>query len=232
MTRSPWRALAVIGLLLLGGAGGAHAEARPPQDGWSSAALYNLANAYARAGKNGLAVLNYERAGLISPGDPDIEANLLLVRRSMGLPAEPRTRLSRAVGAVDPTPASWIGVAGWLLVVAALLGGRLHAARPVARGAAVIVGIALIGFTVASGLTFWPRLHEAIVIAGTAPVRVSPAPMGEALFTLKEAEAVRIDGEHEGFVLVHASAGRTGWVWHADLVPVVPVLSGKWTSAF
>jgi hypothetical protein len=65
-------------------------------------------------------------------------------------------------------------------------------------------------------------LHEAIVIAGAAPVRVSPAPMGDALFTLKEAEAVRITGEHEGFFLVRTLPGRVGWVWHADLVPVVP----------
>ena len=222
MTRSPRRVLAVIALLLSGCAGGVHADAQTPQGGWSSARLYNLANAYARAGKNGLAVLNYERASLIAPDDPDIEANLLLVRRSMGLPAEPRSRWNRAVGAVNPTLASWIGVVGWLLVALALLAGRLKAARPVLRRAGVIFGIALIGFTVANGMTFWPRLHEAIVIAGTAPVRVSPAPMGAALFSLKEAEAVRIAGEHEGFVLVRASAGRTGWVWHADLVPVVP----------
>lgn len=222
MTKPSRRILAVIALLLSGCAGGAHAGAQPAQDGWSSAALYNLANAYARAGKNGLAVLNYERAGLISPGDPDIEANLLLVRRSMGLPAEPKSRLNRAVGSVNPTLASWIGVLGWLLVAAALLTGRLQAARPVARSTAAILGVALIGFTVANGMTCWPRLHEAIVIAGAAPVRVSPAPMGEALFALKEGEAVRIAGEHEGFVLVRASAGRAGWVWHADLVPVVP----------
>jgi hypothetical protein len=227
MTSYPRCVFTVLALLLWSCAGGARAEAQPPQDGWSSAALYNLANADARAGKTGLAVLNYERASLIAPGDPDIEANLLLVRRSMGLPAEPRSWLNRAVGAVDPTLASWIGVVGWLLVVAALVAGRLHAARPLARRAAVIFGIALVGFTVANGMMLWPRLHEAIVIAGTAPVRVSPAPMGEALFSLKEAEAVRIAGEHEGFVLVRASAGRTGWVWHTDLVPVVPNRTGE-----
>jgi hypothetical protein len=226
MTGYPRCVFPVLALLLCSCAGG-RIETQPPRDGWSSTALYNLANADARAGKTGLAVLNYERARLIAPGDPDIEANLLLVRRSMGLPAEPRSWLNRAVGAVDPTLASWIGVVGWLLVVAALVAGRLHAARPLARRAAVIFGIALVGFTVANGMMLWPRLHEAIVIAGTAPVRVSPAPMGEALFSLKEAEAVRIAGEHEGFVLVRASAGRTGWVWHTDLVPVVPNRTGK-----
>ena len=221
MTRYPGRVLPVIALLLSGCAGG-RIEAPPPQDAWSSAALYNLANAYARAGKAGLAVLNYERASLVSPGDPDIEANLLLVRRSVGLPPEPRNPWSRAIGDLSPAAASWIGAVGFLLVAAALLAGRPQTLPRWARRTAVIAGSALIGITVANGAMLWPRLHEAIVIAPTAPVRVSPAPMGEALFALKEAEAVRIAGEHEGFVLVRDSAGRTGWVWHTDLVPIVP----------
>jgi len=40
-----------------------HPQGIPPR-------LYNLANAYARAGKPGLAVLNYERAKLLEPNDP------------------------------------------------------------------------------------------------------------------------------------------------------------------
>ena len=38
-------------------------------------------NSYARAGKPGLAVLNYERAALLAPDDPDINANLDLRAR-------------------------------------------------------------------------------------------------------------------------------------------------------
>ncbi len=214
------RVLALIGLLLCAGA--ALADSQPPPAEWSSAALYNRGNAYVRAGKPGLAVLNYERARLLAPNDPDVAANLLLIRRSLALPAEPGSRLTRVVGGVSPTMAAWIGVAGWALIAAALMSG--HSSRPHRwlRRTAVIAGAALIGFTVASGVALWSRLHEAIVIAGEAPVRVSPAPLGDALFSLKEAETVRTAGEHEGFVLVRTASGRTGWVWHADLAPVVP----------
>ena len=48
----------------------------PAQAGYSAATLYNYANAFARAGKPGFAVLNYERARLLDPSDPDIDANL------------------------------------------------------------------------------------------------------------------------------------------------------------
>jgi hypothetical protein len=215
-------ALLAIGLVVCASAGGVPADAQPPRGGWSSAALYNAGNAYVRAGKPGLAVLNYERARLLAPYDPDVEANLNLVRRSLALPTEPGNRLTGAVGGVSPTMATWIGVAGWALVAAALLAGRWSAVHRWLRRTAVIAGAALMGFTAASGVALWPRLHEAIVIANAAPVRVSPAPLGDALFTLKEAEAVTTAGEHEGFVLVRSAAGRTGWVWHTDLVSVVP----------
>jgi hypothetical protein len=229
MRRSARWALLCMVLSLWGSPGSARAEAQPGPGAWSSAALYNLANAYARAGQPGLAVLNYERAGLLTPGDPDIEANLLAVRRSAGLPAEPNGWSgARMIEDIDPTIASWIGLVGCLLIGASLLAGRMPLPRCPARRrrwarlAAAIAGCALIAVILINAAAVWPRAHEAIVVAHAAPVRVSPAPMGDTLFTLKEAEAVRIAGEHEGFVLVRASAGRTGWAWHTDLAPVVP----------
>jgi len=229
MKRSARWALLCMALSLWGSPGGARAEAQPGPGAWSSAALYNLANAYARAGQPGLAVLNYERAGLLSPGDPDIEANLLAVRRSAGLPAEPKRGTgAQVIEDMNPTTASWIGLAGCVLIGASLLAGRMplpHRPAPLRRWSrliAAIAGCALIAVSLTNAAAVWPRLHEAIVVAHAAPVRVSPAPMGDALFTLKEAEAVRVAGEHEGFVLVRASGGRTGWAWHTDLAPVVP----------
>jgi tetratricopeptide (TPR) repeat protein len=217
------RVVSALALIFFACLASIQADAQPARAGYSSTALYNLANAYARAGKPGMAVVNYERARLLAPNDPDIEANLLLVRRSLGLPIEPRNRLDRVAGAASPTVASWIGVIGLMLIAVALLAGRLRQApHRWARRTAINVGIALMALTAANGMVLWPRLHEGIIIAGTAPVRVSPAPMGDTLFALKEAEAVRIAGEYEGFVLVRTATGRTGWVWHADLVPVVP----------
>jgi hypothetical protein len=60
------------------------------------------------------------------------------------------------------------------------------------------------------------------VITHAAPVRVSPVPIEEPLFVLPEASVVSMSAEHDGFVLIRASSGRTGWVPGADLVSVVP----------
>jgi uncharacterized membrane protein YwaF len=88
--------------------------------------------------------------------------------------------------------------------------------------AATLVGIALLGATVGSGVTLWPIMHEAVVVTQTAPVRVSPVPIEEALFVLPEASIVRMLAEHDGFVLIRTKAGRTGWAQRANLAPIVP----------
>jgi len=200
-----------------------HTRAATPDEAtYSAAALYNLANSYARAGKPGLAVLNYERASLLAPNDPDIDANLRYVRESSHLPPESQNRFVRAVTVAGPTVLSWMGIMGVFMIGASVLAGRLSSRHRWMRRTALGCGVALVGMTIANGVVLWPKLHEAVVITGATPVRVSPVPMGDPLFVLPEAETVRIAAEHDEFVLVQTKAGRTGWVARANLAPVVP----------
>jgi hypothetical protein len=221
-SRTPLSAF-IIGLTLLGcQAQTRSAPARSAQAGYSAAALYNAANAYARTGKPGMAVLNYERARLLAPHDPDIEANLRLVREPLRLPSESPNALARAATLASPLLLAWIGVVGLLIVGVSLLAGQVYPRHRVIRRAATVVGVAMIGLTVANGVALWPRLHEAVVITANTAVRVSPAPMGDPLFVLPEAEIVRMTAEYEGFVLVKTRAGQIGWAARASLAPVVP----------
>src|ERR1700731_2808627 len=97
----------------------------PVPAGYSAPSLYNLANSFARAGKPGLAVLNYERASLLAPDDADVNANLEYVRASARVPTEPRTRFARIAQAANPTLAAWIGVLGIAFVGMGLLAREL-----------------------------------------------------------------------------------------------------------
>src|SRR5271154_3612109 len=92
-------------LALLIGATQARADAPA---GYSAAGLYNLGNSYARAGKPGMAILNYERADLLAPGDPDIEANLRLVQTSAHLPVESAGPFDRFARIGTPRLLSWM----------------------------------------------------------------------------------------------------------------------------
>jgi hypothetical protein len=189
---------------------------------FSAASLYNLGNSYARAGKTGLAVLNYERASLLAPNDPDIQANLRYVREGAKLPADTRGTWQRALTQASPTLASFLGLAGLLLLGSALLARERFRTHRWQRRSAAILGLLLMGATAGNAWVLLPTLHAAVIVTAGAPAQVSPVPMGDPLFTLPEGETVSIVAQHEDFVLIQTTTGRRGWVARANLIAVVP----------
>lgn len=201
---------------------GVDAQAQAPAAGFSAEGLYNLANSYDRAGKPGMAILNYERAALLAPNDSDIAANLNAVRLASGLPAERPAWFERAATLVRPALAAWLAVVGLLVIgVSALCGLRTVQLQWLRRGG-LLIGLLLIASTVANGLVMWPRLERAIVLVAGTPVRATPAPLGESLFTLPEGAAVKMLGEHQDFVLVQIKPETRGWIARASIATVVP----------
>ena len=219
--RAPYVVMLVASLALWGGYALAEASAPSPAR-YSADGLYNLANSYARAGKPGLAVLNYERAALLAPGDADINANLEYVRASAHVPTQPRSRFARIAQAASPALAAWIGVLGIALVGAGLLAREVTRRFRWAFGCSILLGVTLIVLTTSNAMLLWPRMHEAVVLTNQAPARVSPVPMGDTLFVLPEAETVTMTAEHEDFVLIRTRGGLSGWVARASLGAVVP----------
>ena len=199
-----------------------HTLAQPPQPRYSADALYNLANSYARAGKPGLAVLNYERAALMAPGDADINANLEYVRARAHVLAEPRSRFARIVQVASPASAAWIGVMGIALVGTGLLAVKVSPGFRWVCAGGILLGVALTSLSVSSAVLVWPRMHEGIVLVDRTPARVSPVPMSDTAFVLPEAETVTIAGEHEDFALIRTRGGLMGWVARANVGAVVP----------
>jgi hypothetical protein len=188
----------------------------------SAASLYNEGNAYARAGKPGLAVLNYERARLLAPGDADLAANLAMVRRSAHVATATPSGVAQLLLLASPNFFACLGVVGVLVAGFGLLGAMRGARRRRAAVVLLVVGCTAVVITLADVLVWWPTLHAGVIITPDAPVRVAPAPMGDSLFALREAELVRIEAEHEGFLLVRTSSARTGWVAAANLARIVP----------
>lgn len=214
------RAMACTGLLLC--ALQAHAASDREAPGYSAAGLYNLGNSYARAGKPGMAVLNYERAELLAPDNPDVEANLQFVRSSAHLPPETRSTFGRVAGFTSPLVASWLGAVGMLIAGACLLAGRFSTQYRRLRHTGTLLGASMVSLTICNGIALWPKLHSGVVVVAATPVRVSPVPMGDALFTLAEGEIVNLAGEHEGYTLIRTGAGRSGWASNANIAPIVP----------
>jgi hypothetical protein len=211
-------AVVVVGLALWG----EQALGLPAQPRYSADDLYNLANSYARAGKPGMAVLNYERAALLAPDDADVNANLEYVRAYAHVPAEPRSRLTRVVQAASPTVSAWLGVLGIALVGIGLLARAVAPRFRWARSVGIVTGAGLLALTLSNAALLWPRMHEAVVLIDQTPARISPVPMGDMAFVLREAETVKMTAEHEDFILIRTRGGLLGWVARANLGAVVP----------
>ena len=196
--------------------------AHAAEPSYSAARLYNEANAYARAGKPGMAVLHYERAALLAPGDADIDANLGLVRRSQHLATAPRSKVARILSWPPPSTAALGGELGLLLLGAALLAATLRMSNRVVRWVAGTLGVLLLSLPVCQGMLLWPRLNDAVVIAHEAQVLESPVPMAAPLFTLPEAQTVSVLAGYDEFLLIRSPDDRSGWVSAASVARVVP----------
>jgi hypothetical protein len=220
--RAPRIALLIIGLAFCAAQTLAQPSQPPQPRRYSADGLYNLANSYARAGKPGLAVLNYERAALLAPDDADINANLEYVRASAHVAMQPRNRLARIVQAIRPTLAAWLGVTGIALLGTGLLAGKITRRFRCTRGCGIVLGITFITVTVSNAMLVWPRMREAVVLINQTAARVSPVPLGDTAFILPEAETVTMTAEHENFVLIRTRSGLSGWVARANLGAVVP----------
>jgi hypothetical protein len=189
---------------------------------YSADGLYNLANSYARAGKFGLAVLSYERAALLAPGDPDINANLAYVRTCAHVSMRPQSWYGRLVQATSPAVAAWLGVTGIVLVGIGLVAIRITSRFPWLCRGAIALGVAQISLTACNALLLWPRMHEAVVLVDQTAAHATPASMADKEFVLREAQSVRMMGEYGDFILVRTIGGHSGWVARANIGAVVP----------
>ncbi len=191
----------LLSILVLAGGEPVMAEAAPTS-GYSATALYNEANARAREGKVGAAILNYERARLLAPSDPDIAANLKLVREHAGLSEPMQNGVAQILNAVRPGTGAWFGSFG--LVVAGL--GILLAPRMPKHRLALWLLSGMGAFVVALAIS------QAVVLS----------PQMNMAFTLREGETVTIIAERQDFVLVKNHAGLSGWVAAEELARIVP----------
>lgn len=195
------------------------AAAREPA-GFSATSLYNLGNAYARSGQTALAVLEYERARVLAPRDPDLEANLAHVRETAGIAPRSDGWLERYGRFANPNLMYWIGIAGLALGGICLMRLRRRAARGTLL-AGTACGIAMLGSSLLNAAATFPVLSDAVALR-PAIAGVSPVSGADTLFAIPAADTVRVLDHHAGYELVRDSKGREGWVGASDLAAVIP----------
>ena len=192
--------------------------------GASADLYYNLGNAYYRTENITRAVLNYERALLLSPGDRDIRFNLQIAQ-------------SKTIDKIVPesemffftwyrTLVNLMSVDGWartslvsLALVIILLLVYLFSNRIWLRKIGFFGGIALLVLFVMSNVFAWQQKQNllfrkgAIVIVPSVTVKSTPANNGTDLFVLHEGTKVMItDSSMKDWKEIRIADGKEGWI--------------------
>jgi hypothetical protein len=213
--------LALFGALIAAG-GWWNLQAGAGAPGYSAPVLFNQANADAHGGKIGPAIVAYERARFLAPGDPNITANLQQVRDQAGLRAETADWLDRSVSWASPNTFALLGSLGLVLLGAGILSARSFARMRALSFLAAVAGAALLGLALLSAAASYEKSREVVVLDNDTPARIAPATNGEISSKLRAGETAAVHGRYQDFVLVEDSAGNSGWVARASVMPILP----------
>lgn len=191
--------------------------------GESAMVYYNLGNAYYKEGKVAPAILNYERALLLNPGDSDTRFNLQVARQKTVDKIEPIGEffLTRWIGTVEDVYsadgwAKW-GVASFVLFIGCLV--LFFFSKWIRlKKIGFFAGICFLLISLVDNLFADSQqdklLHraDAIVFASTVTVKSSPDASGTDLFILHEGTKVTIKSTLGEWSEIQLEDGNVGWM--------------------
>ncbi len=195
------------------------------QEGCQNADIYyNLGNAYYRSEEITQAILAYERALLLSPGDADIRFNLQLARTKTIDKMAPQSEFF--VVTWYRSLVNQFSVDGWAYMALILLAATIILAllylfsSPIwLRKLGFFGGILALLLFGLSNLFAWQQKQTlthrdgAIVIQSAVPVKSTPSANGTDLFILHEGTKVFItDDTMQDWREVRLPDGKVGWV--------------------
>ena len=189
----------------------------------SAALYYNLANAYFKQGELGKALLNYNRASRIAPGDEDIRHNQEYAEKMTKDSIEkiPEffliTWLRSVRGAMSCT--AWTVLSIVMLAIALVMALLYLLAQRMSlrKVGFYTMAVALLLFVATSALAISERNQlvgrsEAIVMSTAASVKSSPDRSATELFVLHEGTKVSIGETTDSWAEVRIADGRKGWI--------------------
>ena len=190
------------------------------KNGESADVYYNLGNSYYKAGEIAKAVLNYERALLMKPGNSDIRANLEVARAKTIDKVEPVPEVffvSWAKALINSMSvdawATW-GIVSFILFIIALY-FFLFSRESVRHKGGVRSGMGVIcsNLFASEQKERLVKRSEAIVMTPSVTVRSTPSESGTSLFILHEGRKVSIkDNSMKEWKEIRLEDGKVGWV--------------------
>ncbi len=192
------------------------------EKGYSAPVLFDLGNSLYREGDFPQAILAYERAQWLAPGDRDIAANLRQAQAKAGLTPATSTRIETFARRLNTTQWAWLGCVAWTVFCLSILGRTL---LPRAKALFVLsgaLGVIVLGGAIAAIAFSSQALGQAVVVDKNAAALISPFPAAQKVFAPSPGETVTMEKAYDDFVLVIDSAGHSGWIAKNQVAPVIP----------
>ena len=194
------------------------------KEGEAAEVYYNLGNSYYKTGDIAKAILNYERALLLQPGNGDIRANLEVARAKTVDKVEPIPEIffvswtKSLINSMSVDAWAVCGVVCFILLIASLY-FFIFSKQVVLKKASFICGIVfLIAVILANVFASEQKdslqnRDSAIVMSPSVTVRSTPSESGTSLFILHEGHKVTIkDASMKGWKEIRIEDGKVGWV--------------------
>ena len=184
---------------------------------------YNLGNAYFRDNQIAKAILNYERALLLDPGDSDIRHNLRFAK----------TRIEDKIDSADSffvnqwirsiqnlyTANRWamIGIVLFLILIIAV-GSYVISTQITVRKISFYSGIVLLALAIIANAFAFKQKNKivnrstGIVMSASVSIYTSPDAHSQELFRLHEGSKVRIKREEGNWFEIVIANGSVGWL--------------------
>ncbi len=194
----------------------------------STSLYYNLGNAYYRDGKIGLAILYYEKALRLSPGDDDVIHNLTIAN-------------TKTVDKIDTLPKFFLfqwwesllalfTIKGWTnlvyifyLLLLASIGTYFFAKKSSLQRYSFFSGLISALFLIVTSIFLIINLNRelnvknAIVINATATVKLSPDPSSNDAFIVHEGLKVTELDKVENWIKIRLQDGKEGWIQQNEI---------------
>lgn len=194
------------------------------QNGEAAELYYNLGNSYYKVDNIAKAILNYERALLLQPGNVDIRANLEIARSKTIDKATPVPELffvawtKSLINSMSVDAWAKLGIVFFILLLISLY--LFFFSKQITwKKTGFISGLTFLAFIILSNIFASQQKdglvnrNEAIILSPSVTVRSTPSESGTSLFILHEGCKIEIkDNSMREWKEIRLEDGKVGWL--------------------
>lgn len=189
----------------------------------SAQIYYNLGNAYFRNNQIAKAIVNYERALLLEPGDSDIRHNLRFAKMRIEdkIDSADNLFINKWIRSIQNLYSgnTWaiIGIIFFILLIVAI-GLYMISAQIILRKFSFYSGIVLLSLVIITNVFAFNQKNKivnrstAIIMSASVSIYTSPDAHSQELFRLHEGAKVKIKREEGRWIEIVIANGSVGWL--------------------